>query len=129
MRERVEDIMNDKKKKYQLFAFPLKQETIEEATKHRFNRINNKYVLVYEVHDKVYAKNNAYHIISEKEIGCLTEAEKLWLIECNTILIAEESNRKSDDIMKSFGEKLNRLEEELKREAESLENGTDSEQE
>ena len=121
--------MADEKKRYRLYAMPYNEEAVQEATKHRFNRINRKYILIYECDELVYVSNVTYHIIEQNEMDYLSEAEQLWLIECNTILIAEESEKNSEQIMKSFSEKLLRLEEELKREAEGLKNGTDTTEE
>ena len=116
--------MPDEKKKYQLYAIPYSKRAVEYAINHRFNRINGKYILVYESNESVYVPTTGYHIIEQNEVDYLSEAEKLWLIECNTILIAEETQKNADQILQSFGEKLQRLEEELKKEAEGLENGT-----
>ena len=118
--------MDNEKKKYRLYAIPYSDEAVKEAIQHRFNRINRKYILIYECDELVYVSKTAYHIIEQNEIDYLSEAEQLWLIECNTILIAEETEKNSEQIMQSFSEKLIRLEEELKKEAEGLKDGTDS---
>lgn len=116
--------MDNEKMKYQLYAMPYSPEAVSDAVNHRFNRINGKYILIYECNKSVYVPTTGYHIIEQNEVDCLSEAEKLWLIECNTILIAEESEKNADQILQSFAEKLQRLEEELKKESEGLGNGT-----
>ena len=117
--------MQSNKKKYCLYAFPYSEEAQEEALKHRFNRINGAYILVYEEDNIVNTSKSEYHIIEENEIGYLTESEKMWLLECNIQIITEESLVKQDEILTSFGEKLERLERELEREAEEIERGTE----
>lgn len=110
-------------KVYKLFAFPYSHEAVEEAIKHRFNRINGHYVLVYEEADKFNTDNIVYHIINEDETEYLSDDEKVWVLECNIQIITEESLAKQDDILSSFGEKLDLLERELIKEAEEIQHG------
>lgn len=110
-------------KKYELFAMPYSHEAVEEAIKHRFNRINGRYVLIYEEPDKLYTDSSLYHIIHEDETGYLSNDEKVWILECNIQIITEESLRNQDDILASFGEKLDLLEQELEKEAEEIQHG------
>lgn len=116
-------------KKYKLYAFPYSLETVDKAVKHRFNRINIRYVLIYEEPDKLYTDSSLYHIINEDETGYLSESEKAWLLECNIQIITEESLKKRDDILASFSEKLDLLEQELKKEAEDVQHGEEHDSE
>ena len=112
-------------KSYKLFAFSYSHEAVDEAIKHRFNRINGRYVLVYEEPDKFNTDNIVYHIINENETEYLSDDEKVWVLECNIQIITEESLQKQDDIFISFGEKLDLLEQELEKEAEEIQHGED----
>lgn len=116
-------------KEYKLYAFPYSLEAVDEAVKHRFNRINIRYVLIYEEPDKLYTVSSLYHIINEDETGYLSESEKAWLLECNIQIITEESLKKRDDILASFSEKLDLLEQELKKEAEDVQHGEEHDSE
>lgn len=116
-------------KEYKLYAFPYSLESVDEAVKHRFNRINIRYVLIYEEPDKLYTDSSLYHIINEDETGYLSESEKAWLLECNIQIITEESLKKRDDILASFSEKLDLLEQELKKEAEDVQHGEEHDSE
>lgn len=107
-------------KTYKLYAFPYSHETVEEAIKHRFNRINGRYVLIYEEPDKLYTDDTVYHIINEDETGYLSDDERVWILECNIQIITEESLNNQDTLLASFGEKLDLLEQELKKEAEEI---------
>ena len=112
-----------KNKAYKLFACPYSHEAVDEAAKHRFNRINGRYVLVYEESDKLNTDNIVYHIINEDETGYLSNDEKVWLLGCNIQIITEESLENGDAILASFGEKLDLLERKLEKEAEEIRNG------
>ena len=81
-------------KSYKLYAFPYSLEAVDEAVKHRFNRINIRYVLVYEEPDKLITDTSLYHIINEDETGYLSDSEKAWLLECNIQIITDESLKK-----------------------------------
>lgn len=116
-------------KTYKLYAFPYSHEAVDEAVKHRFNRINIRYVLVYEEPDKLITDTSLYHIINEDETGYLSDSEKAWLLECNIQIITEESLKKRDDILASFSEKLDLLEQELKKEAEDVQHGEEHDSE
>lgn len=117
-------------KTYKLFAFPYSHEAVDEAIKHRFNRINGRYVLVYEEPDKLNTDNIVYHIINEDETDYLSNDEKVWVLECNIQIITEESLENQDKLLASFDEKLDLLEQELEKEAEEIQHGEqhDSEQ-
>lgn len=115
--------MSDEKKKYQLYAMTLSEETVRIAEKSRFNRVTAKYVLVYSDSLCCDAENSRYHIIDQNEIAYLNEEEQRWLLECNLIIIAEESKKNAGDVLKLFETKLKRLEEELEKESENMEIG------
>lgn len=110
-------------KKYELYAFQYSHEAVDEAVKHRFNRINKQYILVYEEPDNFNTQNFVYHIINENETGYLSDDEKVWILECNIQIITEESLTRQDDILSSFAEKLEKLEQELEKEAQEIHHG------
>lgn len=117
--------MEQSKVKYCLFAIPYSEEAQEEARKHRFNRINSRYILIYDRDEQVYSKIEVYHIIDKSEIGFLSEAEKKWLFDCNVQIINEISADKQDEILKSFSMKLEQLEKELEKESAKVDYGQD----
>ena len=117
------------KKTYELFAFHYSDKAVEEAMRHRFNRITSRYVLVYDEVDNLNTDNIIYHIINEDEIGYLSDSERIWLLECNIQIITEESLNKQDEILASFGKKLDLLEQELKKEAEEIQHGENNDSE
>jgi len=108
---------------------PYSPEAVEEAIKHRFNRINGRYVLIYELSDKLNTDKSLYHIINEDETGYLSNDEQVWILECNIQIITEESLKKQDDILASFSEKLDLLERELEKEAEEIQHGQNNDSE
>jgi len=109
--------------KYDLYALPYSAENEEAARKERFHRINGRYILVYKSNDNVETENDRYHIISEEETSFLSDAEKVWLLECNIEIITEESVKQRDEIIKNYSLKLERLEAELEKEAKNIEQG------
>lgn len=110
--------------KYRLYLFPVSQGNVELAVKERFHRINKQYILVYTDNLFSHVPVERYHIIDESETGRLSDGEKVWLLEANMKIIMEESNKKQDEILKRFGEKLDRLEKELAKEEEKIQQGT-----
>lgn len=111
------------KLKYQLYAFPYDTEIEEWARRQTYHRINPRYILVYTQENKVLRQNSRYHIINEKETDVLTDSEKAWLLDCNIDIIAEESLKQQDDIIKNYSLKLERLEAELEKEAKRIGQG------
>lgn len=112
------------KKKYSLYLFPVSTENIKMAVEERFHRINKQYILVYTNNLFSHVPKARYHIIDESETGRLSDGERVWLLEANMKIIMEESEKKQDEILKSFEEKLDRLEKELAREEEKIQQGT-----
>lgn len=123
-KKRTEDKLNEKnvplKKKYSLYLLSSSPENIQEAMKYRFNRINQKYVLIYADNLLGMLHESHYHIIDEKETRYLSDSEKVWLLEANVQIIAEESEKKQQEILNSLGERISRLEEELEKESEKI---------
>ena len=110
------------KKKYSLYLFASKEENVEEAMKYRFNRINKRYILVYTDELLGMLQQCHYHIIAEDEIGHLSDAEKMWLLEANIKIIAEESAKDQERLMLEFGKRIERLEKELESESHKVSN-------
>ena len=110
----------ENKKKYQLYLLPLNEENIRLAVGQRFNRMNSRYILVYSENLCDMVENRRYHIINESETGHLSDSEKVWLLEANMKIIAEETERQKEEIIKRFEERLSILEKELDAEAERL---------
>jgi len=106
--------------KYQLCLLALNQENIELAVKQRFNRITSKYILIYAENAEDMVQNCRYHIIDENETGHLSDSEKVWLLEANMKIIAEESEKQQAEIIRRFEERISILERELEKEAENL---------
>ncbi len=116
---------DDKKKKYCLYLMANNGKNRETATRERFNRINGRYILVYSDKLSTMIPKSNYHIISEDEIGHLSDAEKVWLLEANVEIIAEETAKKQDEMLKSFSERISRLEHELEIESAKISKGQD----
>lgn len=114
-----------KTKKYRLYLFAVNKDNIELAVHERFHRINKQYILVYTDNLFSHVQKARYHIIDESETGRLSDSERVWLLEANMKIIMEESEKKQDEILKSFAEKIDRLEQELAKEAEKIEKETD----
>lgn len=114
------------KTKYNLYLFSgnLDEETIKEVMAYRFNRITKRYVLVYTDELIGTLQECHYHIIDEKEIGYLSDSEKVWLLDANVKIIAEETEKQRDKILKSIDKRISKLEKELKAEAEKLKNSS-----
>ena len=111
-----------KGKKYNLYLFStsIGDDAVKEAMSYRFNRITPKYVLVYTDELLGMLHSCHYHIIDEKEIGYLSDSEKVWLLDANIKIIAEETAKQQDKILKSLNKRIRKLEIELKEEYEKL---------
>ena len=110
------------KKKYNLYLFSpnMDEESMKEVMGYRFNRITQKYILVYTDEIIGTLQNCHYHIIDEKETGYLSDSEKVWLLDANIKIIAEETAKQQDKILKSLNKRIRKLEIELKEEYEKL---------
>ena len=92
-------------KTYRLYAMPYTLETAQDAEKERFSRVTADYVLIYTAKRR---KNCAE--ITEAEAHRLSKAERQWLFDCNTALLAEDAKKRSGDIMKNLSDMVDRLE-------------------
>lgn len=115
-----------RKTRYNLYLLAANKENIEVAREYRFNRINSRYILVYtnellrdELMHMLPSAN--YHIIDQKETEHLSDAEKVWLLEANVQIIAEETEKNQKEFLKKINERISRLEKELAIESEKLE--------
>lgn len=108
------------KKKYQLYLMATNEENIDLAKAQRFNRINSRYILVYTDELLCVGQSAHYHIIDEKETAHLSDSEKVWLLEANVQIIAEETEKKQDELLKQLSKRITRLEKELEIEAEKI---------
>lgn len=108
------------KTKYQLYLFAMNDENVKLASEYRFNRITRKYILVYTDKFINLLQNSRYHSINEKEIGHLSDAEKVWLLEANIKVIAEEATKDQEKMLREFEERIERLERELEVESDKL---------
>lgn len=111
-------------KKYRLFALPLNNENIEAASKARFSRATPSpepgYVLIYTDGAK---PKQATEITADKT-ELLSQADVRWLLDSNAALVAEEIEKNRPEIIRGLSERVETLEEELKRKkAELIERG------
>lgn len=112
---------NKRKKKYQLYLMATNEENIELAREQRFNRINGRYILIYTDDLLPTGQSAHYHIIDEKETAHLSDSEKVWLLEANVQIIAEETEKRQDELLKKINKRISTLEKELEKESEKLE--------
>ena len=99
--------------KYRLFVLPTTDETVRKAEKARFSRITVDYVLIYKT-----GKMQDGVEVTESEAHRLTEAERRWLLDCNLALIAEKTRENMGGVLQSLSDKVNALEEALKKQKE-----------
>lgn len=105
--------MNDEKKTtYRLYVLGLKD--AEMASKHRFHRVNSRYALVY-TSEKIEGAGE----VTENELWRLDQSEKDWLSLCNVKILLEDAQERQDVIMERLSENIARLEDALKKQAES----------
>ena len=111
------------KTKYRLYLMANNKQNLEIARKERFNRINGKYILVYTNNFLTMLHESNYHILDESETRHLSDSEKVWLLEANVKIIAEEAAKNQDEMIRDFEDRLDRLERELAIESEKLNKG------
>lgn len=114
----------ENKRKYRLYLLRATVENVRIAQRYRFCMANAEYILIYT--DDFIPSNESvqYHIIEEKDLSRLSTKERVWLLESNMAIISEESEKKQDEIMQSFGERLSRLEQELEIESQRMASGS-----
>lgn len=102
----------EKEAKFRLFV--LHPDRKEEAEKHRFHRLNSRYALVYT---KEMLENAGE--ITESELWRLNQGERDWLDCCNVSILFDDARERKADILEILNEKMERLENELKKRADS----------
>ena len=112
---------NDDKIKYVLYALKPTEENIKAVQDERFYRITTKYILLY----KRRLQTTNYNVIGENELSYLSEADKRWLLDCNFVIIAEETEKHKDEIAARMNLMLDKLEEALKENANAGQDGTE----
>ena len=99
---------------YRLYALEVSKDGIETAAKERFCRITPFYILVYVSGDEAPKEGLE---ITQTETHRLSKQDERWLLDCNTVILAEEAKKHEADIARQMQEKLERMEEMLKAEA------------
>lgn len=99
------------KTKYRLWALGMNEQSITAAAEERFSRVNADYVLIYAQRKPKLPCAE----ITEKEAGRLTKAEAQWLLDCGYTLFNESLKANGGNLAQSIGEKMDALEEALKR--------------
>ena len=103
--------------KYKLYALRSTEENIDALGKERFVRATAEYLLWYTEEEK---PDNAIEVGAEY----LTIPDIDWIRACNEILLIEQMWKQEKDIAAKMGARIEALETELKKQKESLENGT-----
>lgn len=112
---------NDKKITYRLFALSLNRRNVELAADERFSRVTPNYVLIYTTG----AKPDGSIGVAAWEVDQLSEADRVWLYDCNTAILAEESEKRKPEVIRSISERMERLEEELRKLKDEEKKGTE----
>lgn len=104
-------------KKYKLYAQTITAENVAKAENQRFCRITSEYILIYTCGRKPYGSVE----ITNRETKRLTANDRLWLQDCNAVLIMEQTKEKQGEIAADLSKKMDTLEIELMKEKERLE--------
>lgn len=107
--------------KYNLFAMKTDFGNIEKASKYRFSRITESYILIYSTDSKIEDSL----LIEDKNIEELTGDDSRWLFDCNMIIIAEETKKHKNELLEDLSKKVNELEELLEQERKKVEKKED----
>lgn len=111
----------EEKTVYRLFAMPLTSENITIASNERFSRATPfpapGYVLIYTDAEKPDGAEE----ITKDRVELLSPADEQWLFDSNVALIAEEIELHKDDYFMRIGERIDALEDELKRQKGAME--------
>lgn len=105
--------------KYRLYAMPLGEESVSVATRERFSRIAERYVLIYTTAEQPTASAE----IEAKEIKRLSAADEKWLFDCNIVILAAETQKHQAELLDSLSKKIGRLEKALAEEKSKREEG------
>lgn len=92
---------------YRLYAMFIMHETLDIASKERFCRITPNYALVYT--DKEL-EGKGIREITDKEMYRLSEVENQWLLDCNVILITENTMDNEAEFIKQMSARLEAVE-------------------
>ena len=111
--------MNGEKTSYRLYALSLNRKNMELAASERFSRVTPYYILVYTTAEK---PTGAIEIIGE-ELERLSAEDSRWIFDCNIAILAEEAELRKPEVMRSLSERVERLEEELAKKRQELEEG------
>lgn len=109
---------------YKLYAMELNEDNMKTATKWRFSRGTIApfpgYILIYT--DKE-APNGAIEI-TEATANRLSEEDESWLLDCNMLILAEETEKRKPEILKELNERVEMLESVLKEKTEETNGGS-----
>lgn len=97
------------KRRFRLYAMKATEEAVEAASKERFSRITASYVLVYKNGKK---PEHSVEIYGDS-LRVLSAAERDWILDCNTLLILEATEKRGSEIRAAVSEKISALEREL----------------
>ena len=108
--------MDKKQIVYKLSATWTTEEHIAEACGYRFQRITPSYILVY---GETIPK--CAHELSAEHLANLTHADRVWLSDCNNILMQEFEKEHAESKAKAQADFIAELKENIKREMEQAE--------
>lgn len=97
------------KKTYRLYVLKYDADGLAQASKERFSRVNERYVLIYT--DKLLDAPE----ITEAEIWRLNKSELEWLGASNVQLLIEDAQNRREEIKQNLLERIKRLESELEK--------------
>ena len=107
-----------RRKAYRLYAVVYEPGMEERMEKYPFCRFGcgDLFVLIYS--DRRPPQGSEWTEIREKDAGALSDAERKWLFECNVQILAEETKKRSREILRDLSLKVGALEGALRTEAE-----------
>lgn len=110
-----------KKTVYRLFALPMGERAMEAAQNERFSRICTGYALIYTTN----AVPGGVEVSEAESRARLTKTEAEWLLDCNTVILAEEAKRNEKKTLESLSKRMAALEAALAeaKQKEDAENG------
>lgn len=103
------------KVKYRLWATATNDESMREAEKARFSRVGIAYVLIYA---RKKPETGKWAEITDGSVNALNAEEAQWLWDCNVTLIAEDTAKNRENILRGVNEKLDALEAALRKQRE-----------
>ena len=115
--------MAQRKKRYRLYAMGRTRKTEEIAYDTRFYRICAGYILLYLTGRK---KPEGAVEVAGADLDRLTDGDRLWLADCNTMILAEAAAQAGvtpEEAEKHWVSTLDRLELELQKERERMKGG------